>query len=316
MKKRKIGGSVSPSDFSNLICLLPIPPQTRAYNDCFCFQPLAPLGLSAEGYPLPPPPPPPLIALFLALHCHCQVSKMLEETAVPSASSISRTTGREDPWPQMELQVSAMLSDLSVQLTRLRETPQPTIKVRNDALAAIAAVTESVADMRFAFDTAMEHPESFHITTDEMMTRSERLRTWEREVARAQEVGEWIMAQQRAAESAHSQQNDETIRENNEFLQRELGTQRQITQVDDETLDRLHGGLQRVKVTAQNIGDELEVQDHIIDDVDQGMTRIQSRMESVMKKVGTLLDSTSDRGKFILIGVLLLILIVLIGFMV
>lgn len=229
----------------------------------------------------------------------------------------SPSTSPEDPWPLMEDQVVSLLQDLSMHISRIHEgRSPPTIKTLRELMDSVAGVTEAVADMRFAFDTAMEHPESFTISTEALMNRSERLRTWEREVALGQ--GE-VEKMRRALEPPRRASTEDTINpyleENSRFIQSELEVQRQITEVDSETLDRLHGGIQRVKVTAQNIEGELEVQDHIIDDVDQGLTRLQSRMESVMKKVGNMLDATSDKGKIIIIVVLMVILMVLIGFL-
>lgn len=226
-----------------------------------------------------------------------------------SFSSVKRTPP-EDPWPQLATQVELQLQELSSRLTRARQ--HPSSKPLSELSAFIASVSEVVADMRHAFDTAMEHPESFSIGTSEMMKRSESLRGWERAIGQAHDDLEKIV---RASNTHQNSAANEAMEANNQFLQGELATQRQITEVDDATLERLHGGIQRVKVTAETIGEELDVQQHILQDVDQGMDRVSVRLESVMKKVGNLLESTSDRGKIILIVVLMVILMLLIGFL-
>lgn len=229
----------------------------------------------------------------------------------------SPTASHEDPWPLMEDQVVSLLKDLAAHVSRIHEGGnQPNRKVFHDLMEDVAAVTEAVADMRFAFDTAMEHPELFSISTEELMNRSERLRMWEREVARSQVEVEKMRRQLESPPKTSSQEPlNPYLQNNNQFIQSELDVQHQIAEVDNETIDRLHGGIQRVKVTAQHIHSELDVQDHIIDNVDQGLTRLQSRMESVMKKVGNMIDATSDKGKIIIIVVLMLILMALIGFL-
>lgn len=234
-----------------------------------------------------------------------------------SSSPAASPTTPEDPWPLMETQLVSLLKDLTTQISRAHDgTTKPNITLLRELMDNVGAVSEIVADMRFAFDTAMEHPESFSISTQALMNRSEKLRMWEREVARGQGEVEKIRRELQPASGASSNERDNPyMQENNQFIQSELAVQRQITEVDDATLDRLHGGIQRVKVTAQNIEGELDVQEHIIEDVDQGLTRLQSRMESVMKKVGNLIDATSDRGKIILIVVLMVVLMVLIGFL-
>lgn len=229
-----------------------------------------------------------------------------------SAVSRSSTTPREDPWPQMQKQVATMLNDLTLQLGRFRETANPTVVAENEVLEAISGCTEAVEDMRFALDTAMEHPESFSITAEELQSRAECIRSWEREMMRAEKTAEAIRAAQRRRAQSHDDNMDSGMRENNDFLRQEHDVQNSVMQTDDQTLDRLSSGIHRVKDTAVNIQDELQTQEHILDDIDRGMTRVQMRIDGAMKKVGKLIDSTSDTGKLICIGILFLILIFLI----
>ncbi|KAK7201187.1 Qc-SNARE protein [Novymonas esmeraldas] len=231
--------------------------------------------------------------------------------AVPPTTAAVVT--REDPWPQMEKQVGAMLADLETQLQRFRDTAIPTVIAENELLESVGSCNEAVEDMRFALDTAMEHPESFAITAEALQTRAERIRSWERDMMKAQQVAEKVKAAQRRRTMAQDgDAGDNGTRENTDFLRQEHDVQRGIMQQDDQTLDRLSSGIHRVKDTAVNIQDELNTQEHMLDDIDRGMTRVQMRLEGAMKKVGKLIDSTSDRGKMICIGVLFLILIVLI----
>ncbi|KAG5476372.1 hypothetical protein LSCM1_04074 [Leishmania martiniquensis] len=234
--------------------------------------------------------------------------------AVPPAvaATVAGAT-REDPWPQMEKQVGAMLADLSAQMQRFRGTALPTVIAENELLESVGSCNEAVEDMRFALDTAMEHPESFAITAEELQSRAERIRAWEREMMKAQQVAEKVRAAQRKRIAVQeSDMGDSGARENTDFLRQEHAIQRHTMQQDDQTLDRLSSGIHRVKDTALNIQEELNTQEHILDDIDRGMTRVQMRLEGAMKRVGKLIDSTSDRGKMICIAVLFLILVVLI----
>lgn len=229
--------------------------------------------------------------------------------AVPAAGAT-----REDPWPQMEKQVGAMLTDLATQMQRFRDTPTPTVIAENELLESVASCNEAVEDMRFALDTAMEHPESFVITAEELQSRAERIRAWERDMMKAQQLADKVQTAQRRRMAAAQDDGgmDGGMRENNDFLRQEHDVQRDVMQQDDATLDRLSSGIHRVKDTAVNIQDELNTQEHILDDIDRGMTRVQQRLDGAMKKVGKLLDSTSDKGKLICIAVLFVILIILI----
>ncbi|KAG5476640.1 hypothetical protein CUR178_03813 [Leishmania enriettii] len=232
---------------------------------------------------------------------------------LPSVEVTAAGATREDPWPQMEKQVGAMLVDLSAQMQRFRETAMPSVIAENELLESVGSCNEAVEDMRFALDTAMEHPESFAITAEELQGRAERIRAWERDMMKAQQVAEKIRAAQRKRIIAQeSDKGDNEMHENSDFLRQEHEIQRSTMQQDDQTLDRLSSGIHRVKDTALNIQDELNTQEHILNDIDRGMTRVQMRVEGAMKKVGKLIDSTSDRGKMICIAVLFLILVILI----
>lgn len=232
------------------------------------------------------------------------------------ASAAASSGAKEDPWPQMEKQVAVMLNDLTVQTQRFRETPNPTLVAENELLEAIGSCTEAVEDMRFALDTAMEHPESFSITTDELQARAEKIRDWERDMMRAQQLSEKLRTAQRRRAQAQEDDTKNGQQENTDFLRQEHDVQGDIMQTDDQTLDRLSSGIHRVKETATNIGDELTTQERILDDIDKGMTRVQLRLDGAMRKVGKLIDQTSDKGKMICIGVLLLILVLLIVFVI
>ncbi|KPI85984.1 putative Qc-SNARE protein [Leptomonas seymouri] len=234
--------------------------------------------------------------------------------AVGSAAVPAAGATREDPWPQMEKQVDAMLSELAAQMKRFRDATAPTVIAENELLESVWSCNEAVEDMRFALDTAMEHPESFAITAEELQSRAERIRAWERDMMKAQQLAEKVQAAQRKRMAAAQDDGgmDGAMRENNDFLRQEHEVQHNIMQQDDATLDRLSSGIHRVKETAVNIQDELNTQEHILDDVDRGMTRVQQRLDGAMKKVGKLIDSTSDKGKLICIAVLFVVLILLI----
>lgn len=236
----------------------------------------------------------------------------------PTAPSATSRVAPEDPWPSMERQVVAMLNDLTVQVSRVRDTANPTVLAENELLEAIGGCGEAVEDMRFAFEQAMNHPESFAITTDDLQSRAEKIREWERDIARAQTTGEKIRVAQRRREQEQDASDPASAggRENNDFLKQEHEVQRDVMATDEQTLGRLQEGVHRVRDTAVNINDELNTQEHVLNDIDTGITRVQMKIDGAMKKVGKLIDQTSDRGKMICIAVLFVVLILLIVFVV
>ncbi|ESL11017.1 hypothetical protein TRSC58_01242 [Trypanosoma rangeli SC58] len=173
--------------------------------------------------------------------------------------------------------------------------------------------------MRAALDTAIEHPELFAITTEELQARAEKTRAWERDMKKAVDLRAKIVAVRRRRATAQREDfslAEAGMREHNDFLQQEHEAQQRHMLADDVTIDRLAGGVHRVRDTAVNIKDELNTQEYVLDDIDSGMTRAQLRLQGVIRKVGKLLDSASDRKKFICIVVLVAILVLLIMFVV
>ncbi|RNF12070.1 syntaxin 6 [Trypanosoma conorhini] len=235
-----------------------------------------------------------------------------------SSSATSQRRG-EDPWPRMEKEVEAMMNGLLVQMQRYREVAHPTVIAGDEMFDFITAAAEEVEEMRAALDTAIEHPELFAITTEELQSRAERTRAWERDMKKALDLRAKIVAERQrraAAQRAEFSPAEVGMRENNEFLQQEHEAQQRYVQADDVTIDRLAGGVRRVRDTAVNIKDELNTQEYVLDDIDSGMTRAQMRLDGVMRKVGKLLDSASDSKKMICIVVLVVILLLLIMFVV
>ncbi|KAH9598639.1 Target SNARE coiled-coil homology domain [Trypanosoma melophagium] len=231
----------------------------------------------------------------------------------------------EDPWPRMEKEVEALVNSLLVQTQRYRETPRPTVIAENELCDAVDAANEEVEDMRAALDAAINHPELFPITGEELQARAEKTRAWERDVRKALDLKAKIIRerQRRAAASAAAggggtENNNDAVgmRENSDFLRQEHEIQQHYAQADDTTVDRLAGGVRRVKETAVHIGDELHTQERVLDDIDSGMTRAQMHLDGAMRKVGKLLDSASDRKKIMCIVILLVILVLLIMFVV
>ena len=88
--------------------------------------------------------------------------------------------------------------------------------------------------------------------------------------------------------------------------------QRNITNEQDETVDRLRVGVRRVKDHAVNIRDELDTQERIMTDLEAGMTQVQVKLEGVIKKVSHILDNSSDRTKYIIIIILFIVLLLLV----
>ena len=82
----------------------------------------------------------------------------------------------------------------------------------------------------------------------------------------------------------------------------------------DETLEMLGSGVQRVKALAGTMRDELHDQAVILDNLDDDMDRTETSMNSMSKKLNSLMTAakSSERGQWAMIACLLLTLGVLV----
>ncbi|CBH12150.1 hypothetical protein, conserved [Trypanosoma brucei gambiense DAL972] len=99
-----------------------------------------------------------------------------------------------DPWRDMEPKVDAMLGDLLMISERFRRIVNPTVSDADELIEAINSVGGEVETMRVALDTTIERPELFSIDAEELKRRTEKTRSWERDVAKAIELRSKILS--------------------------------------------------------------------------------------------------------------------------
>ena len=86
----------------------------------------------------------------------------------------------------------------------------------------------------------------------------------------------------------------------------------QVMQEQDEQLDRLGLSVGRQRELSIAIGDELEGQSGLLDDVDQGVTRHQSQIDRARKRVGKIARKAKENASVTIIITLIIILVLLI----
>jgi len=103
---------------------------------------------------------------------------------------------------------------------------------------------------------------------------------------------------------------DEAIKSDNDaYIRNQAQVQDQIIRQQDTDLDDLSNVVGVLGQIGTSIHSELEQQSRILDDLEAGVDNTSGRLNSVMRRVNKLLESTSDRVQWCLIIVLTLILI-------
>ncbi|KAK5165379.1 uncharacterized protein LTR77_008908 [Saxophila tyrrhenica] len=100
--------------------------------------------------------------------------------------------------------------------------------------------------------------------------------------------------------------------------QSELGNQqihayhKQVLRDQDEQLDTLGQSIGRQRVLGIQMGNELEEQNELLDDVESGVDRHQSTLDRARNRLGTVARKSKDNWSWMTIGILIVVLVLLI----
>lgn len=86
----------------------------------------------------------------------------------------------------------------------------------------------------------------------------------------------------------------------------------QVIAEQDQQLDALSGSVRRIGDLSIHIGNELDEQNALLDDVDEGVTRHQTTLDRARDRVGRIARKAKDNWSIVTIATLVLILILLI----
>jgi len=100
--------------------------------------------------------------------------------------------------------------------------------------------------------------------------------------------------------------------ENDRFIDSEAHRQQILMTRQDQELDVLGDHVVRIGELGRDMGQELEVQGQMLDDLGQEMDGTQTRLAAAQKKVQYVLDKAGSKGQLIIIAVLVVVLVALI----
>ena len=110
---------------------------------------------------------------------------------------------------------------------------------------------------------------------------------------------------------------DEYMREENEFfINNERNRQNEIIRQQDQQLDKLHENVKIVGQIGQQIGDEIEKQQIILDEMGEQVDNTDIRIQSSRRKIDEIIEKSSNWkiGTFICFLVIVLIIIIILIF--
>lgn len=101
---------------------------------------------------------------------------------------------------------------------------------------------------------------------------------------------------------------DDHLGESGELMK----VQRSMREEQDQHLESLSQVLARQKVLGEMIGDELELQSELLDDLDSGVDRTKSRLSKTNKTLDKVGKSAKSNKGTLIVGALILVIVVII----
>ncbi|CAD5234995.1 unnamed protein product [Bursaphelenchus xylophilus] len=102
------------------------------------------------------------------------------------------------------------------------------------------------------------------------------------------------------------------------FVADSFQQQQRIVNEQDEDLEKVAGSISTLKHMSSRIGEELEEQSDLLDDLSNTMHRTQAQMDTVMRKLAKVTGMDDDSKQwtaiFVLIGLFFFLLMVLVAF--
>ena len=228
---------------------------------------------------------------------------------------------QNDPWKDFEKEMDSSLAQLIEAYNQYIKNVKSTVTTNANMAQIIKNEfkTQSIefADMMLETDTAhnnmMKNIGIGNIEIDEIHRRTEKCNYWKTQSKPILDFhnSELIKETKQNASRPNTpreQSDDDTT----SFLRQEQQKQKDIMKTQDLALDRISEGVKRIGHTSVLIKDEIKTQEQMLEETDQNMTRLGDKIKSSIKKVGKLLEDTSDKPQICCILALFFILAVMV----
>ncbi len=112
--------------------------------------------------------------------------------------------------------------------------------------------------------------------------------------------------------TAASKLDGAAIRENDDFIAGQQESQQMLLRKQDESLDELSGAVTRLGQVGLTIGEELQIQADLLEEMEYEVDDTQSRLKQARRKLEKVIKKSGTKGQCTIICVLTLLLIILV----
>ncbi|CCH43977.1 Syntaxin-6 [Wickerhamomyces ciferrii] len=214
-----------------------------------------------------------------------------------------------------------VLEDAQHQITNLEEFLKKITIVnennRSDFNNNISELEETISDLKESIQSSKEDPEFFQISNTEINKRESIVKKLEDSIQQLQlqwsskngnSNNPFIRYDETDENGKSGEANGVVDEDYNKFSQLQ---QEEMMREQDDQLDGVYTTMQNINLQARTMGEELEDQAYIIDEVDSELDRVGGKLGRGMRQVEHVIRKNQERAGDCCIGVLIVALIVL-----
>lgn len=205
------------------------------------------------------------------------------------------------------------LKQLTVEKESLEINHSSSARVKSQMRKKLKIIGGHVKELETGLTAIESDPVHFAVGKGELSRRYNLMKQLEREVSEVQSAVDGGRRRNELFENAASRSRgpaQETAGTSGRSDQQLYNQHHESLQRQDEQLDSIQHGIHRIKVLGENIGDELEVQNALLGEVDDSMENVDRRLKENTRGITDLMRKDSSRMGFCVILLLLVLIVV------
>lgn len=219
----------------------------------------------------------------------------------------------QDPFYLIRQEIQDMVNELQQKMSRFHglTAANPERKtLAHNVQSGCDSVAWQLTELDTAVDKASVDPAKFNLTTEELASRRKWINNTRRQVEGMKET-------LRTAISAISQTPahlpDNKYQTANEgFVRGEVEKQQLVMRQQDDQLEDIEAAAARIARVGKEIGQELEHQEKLLNELDEDVDTTQSRLRAAGKKMQEIIKKSGSTTQLAVIGFLIVLLIILV----
>lgn len=212
-----------------------------------------------------------------------------------------------DPFNEVKEDAWLTISNLETIISKKRKNLTNT-DLNDDFKNNFQELEEIYLDLEQATTVSEKQPDKFGLSSSDVLNRKKILKTINEKIKSI--TREWDHIRQKPITTMSNRISQESISENpfesvNQFQQQEM------IQEQDVQLDSIHDTMRNLNQQAAMMGNELEEQGFMLDELDEEIDNLDNKLTRGVKRINTFIERNRERGSDWCIGILAVALCIL-----